>query len=304
MFQRRKVGLALSGGGERGIAHIGVLKVLERYNIPIDFIAGTSIGAVVGALYSAEPNAKKLEKEILSENINKLFDYTFPKYGLIKGDKISKFLEEKLKNITFKDLKIPLFVTSFDIEDNREVIFCRGDVAKAVRSSISIPGVFVPVENNSRILVDGGVVDPLPTEILRKRGAEIIIAVNVGFIKIKSLKCNEISATRKVDKKLPNIFETILRALQIMNSEISKADLLGGKADLIINIELDKLHVRPLDFRKVQEAIKIGERYTKKSLEKIEKLTAPHPFKTFLNEINRIDKNIKIGKIVKELKKV
>ena len=88
MLERKKIGLALSGGGIKGIAHVGVLRVLEDYNIPIDFISGTSIGALIGAMYAAQPNAKKLEKDVLDEDIGKLIDYTLSKYGLIKGNKI------------------------------------------------------------------------------------------------------------------------------------------------------------------------------------------------------------------------
>ena len=185
MEEKKKVGLALSGGGARGIAHIGILKTLEKYKVPIDYISGTSIGALIGALYSAEPNAKKLEKEVLEIEWKKLFDYTIPTKGLIKGKKIEEFLKEKFGDLKFNELKIPLFITAFDIENKQEIIFHKGNVAKAVRASISIPGIFVPTENNGKILVDGGLTDLIPTEILKKEGADIIIAVNLNSIKEK-----------------------------------------------------------------------------------------------------------------------
>ena len=103
MFKRKKVGLALSGGGARGLAHLGVLKVLEENKIPIDFIAGTSMGAFVGAMYSAEPNIKKLEKDLSSKEWRNSFDYNIlPSKGLIKGDKIERWLEQNIKDLDFK----------------------------------------------------------------------------------------------------------------------------------------------------------------------------------------------------------
>ena len=104
MVNRKKVGLALGGGGAKGLAHVGVLKVLEKYNIPIDYISGTSMGAFVGALYSAGPNAKKLEKDMIKTNWNELFDYTIPIQGLLKGEKIENFLKKKIENKEFKDV--------------------------------------------------------------------------------------------------------------------------------------------------------------------------------------------------------
>ena len=135
LFKRKKIGLALGGGGARGMAHIGVLKILEKNNIPIDMISGTSMGAAVGALYSLEPNAKKLEKEVLSMKWKELFDYTISSKGIIKGDRIYNFFKKRLKNANFSDLKLPLFVTAFDIGNKRGapvVASASGKVIKVV----------------------------------------------------------------------------------------------------------------------------------------------------------------------------
>jgi NTE family protein len=302
MFERKKVGLALGGGGARGLAHIGVLKILEKNNIPIDFIAGTSIGAVIGALYSSEPNSKKIEKEALETKWNDLFDYTIPRCGLIKGAKIEQYLEKKLGNIKFNQLKIPLYVTSFDIEKNQEVIFSRGDVAKAVRASISIPGIFIPVENNGKILVDGGVIDPIPTEILKKMGAEIIIAVNVDIVKERIPIFNEEATLKPGIKKIPNVLKTISRSLQVIESESSILDANKDKADLIINIDLEETGT--LDFSDVKKSIKKGEDIARISLRKMKRLTEPNPFKLFLDELNEnLTKTPAVGTIVKEVEK-
>lgn len=286
MSERKKVGLALGGGGSRGFAHIGVLKILEKYKIPIDYISGTSIGALVGALYSAQPNAKKLEKEILETKWDDLFDYTIPREGLIKGEKLEKFLKGKLDSLKFNQLKIPLFITAFDLENKQEIIFNKGDVAKAVRASISIPGIFVPVENNGRILVDGGITDLIPTEILKKEGAEITIAVNVDFIKEKKPTLKEEAVVSSSKRKFPGIIATMGKSIQIIEAEASKAELNSDKPDLIISLDLE--NVSTFDFSQIKKIIRKGELAAIKSIKKLDKLTNPSPFKEFLQQLNPI----------------
>lgn len=297
MFERKKVGLALGEGGARGLAHIGVLKVLEEYNIPIDFISGTSMGAVIAALYSAEPNAKKLEKDALEIEWNKIFDYTIPRSGVIKGDKIEKLLYEKLHNLEFKDMKIPLFITAFDLENRQEIIFNKGNVVKALRASISIPGFFIPVENNNKILVDGGVVDPIPTEPLKKAGAEIIIAINVDCIKEKKPLRTEEATLKKTSKKMPSIIENASQSLQVMTSEACKADLRLHRANFIITVDAEDIGT--LEFGKVEEAIKLGEAAARKSLDKIKSITQPTAFRLFLNSLKE---NLGMSTIVEDIK--
>lgn len=292
MFERKKVGLALGAGGARGLAHIGVLKVLEKENIPIDFISGTSIGSLIAALYALEPNAKKLEKDAISRDIGKLFDYSMiPRCGLIKGDKIEKFLMEKIGRMKFSDLKIPLFVSSYDIENNCEVIFSRGDVAKAVRASISIPGFFIPVKNKNRILVDGAVADPVPTEILKHAGADIIIAVNVNSMKIKKPILNEEAMPYYENSTKDGLLKNVTKSLDVINSELARSDLAGDKIDLVIDVPLEKMG--GFEFAKQKYAIAAGEKEAKKSLKKIFELTKSHPIKELLEDIN---KNLSIKK--------
>ncbi|MCX6747231.1 MAG: patatin-like phospholipase family protein [Candidatus Pacearchaeota archaeon] len=303
MFKAKKIGLALSGGGAKGMAHIGVLKVLEKNKIPIDFISGTSIGAVIAALYSYEPNAKKLEKEAVSNEWKNLLDYTFPSKGFIKGERIEQFLKERLKGVDFKHLKIPLFITAFDIDKKQEIVFQRGDVAKAVRASISIPGVFVPIENNNRILVDGGVLDPIPTEVLRKK-ADIIIAVNVDSMKLRKPKMNEEATLKKSSKKIPGILKTIFQSLTVIGAEASRVDLYNDIPDLIINVNLGDIDL--FDFEKAKYAIKKGVSATQKSLKEIKALTKKTPFKDFLEEIERdlkIRSVTEIPQFVKDVRK-
>lgn len=298
MAERKKIGLALSGGGIRGLAHIGVLRVFEENNIPIDMISGTSMGAMVGALYASEQNAKKLEKEVLAENMGKLLDYTISRYGLIKGKKINEFLERKLREVNFEDLKTPLYITSFDIEKRREIIFSKGNVAKAVRASIAIPGIFIPIENKNEILVDAGMIDPVPTEVLKKMGAEIIIAVNVNNFKERKPVYNESASSAKSTKKMPSMLETTLKSLNIMGAEAAKADLMFDKADFVINVFLEDVNL--FDYQKAKKVIEKGKKAARAALENLKNITQPHPLKDLLNEIN---KNLTLKNIVKEVKK-
>ncbi|VVB79590.1 Patatin-like phospholipase [uncultured archaeon] len=306
MLERKKVGLALGGGGARGIAHIGVLKALEKHKIPIDFISGTSIGALIGAMYSAQPNAKKLEKEILETKWQDLFDYKIPSDGLIKGMKIEKFLEEKLDKLKFNQLKIPLFVTSYDLEKKQEVIFQKGDVAAAIRASISIPGIFVPAENSGRLLVDGGIVDLIPVEILRKKGAESIIAVNADYIREKKPILGQNSVPSYGKRKIPGIIHTLTKSLQVIEAEASKTELSISRPDLLINLNLEEIPT--LDFSNMKKLIRKGELATNRTIKQLKKLTNPNPIKEILEGISSIplvkgvEKNI--GKVAEDIREL
>lgn len=299
MFKRKKVGVALSGGGARGLAHIGVLKVFEKNKIPIDFISGTSMGAFVGAIYSAEPNIKKLEKDFLDKPWKNSFDYNIlPTQGLIKGDKIEKWLEKQINDLQFKDLRIPLFVTAYDLRSKREVIFNKGNVAESVRASISLPGIFVPVENKGRLLVDGGIVDPIPSEILTKAGADVVIAVNVNAIKEKEPITGEVATKKRDGRSIPNILDTISKSIQREGAVLAEYDLINKKIDLVINVYLED--VGTLEFDKIKRAIRAGELAAKKSLPEINKLLGQNVFESIVNKIS--SKNIK--KIVGPIKEI
>jgi len=184
MSRTPKVGLALSGGSARGLAHIGVLKALEEESIPIDMISGTSAGALVGACYAKERNARALE-EIASgidwKELSHLVDLNLIVLwkGFLQGQKVKSFLNSILGDVKFKNLAIPLAVVTTDINSMEEIIITEGSVIEAVRASISLPAIFTPVKWENRFLVDGGVVNPLPANIVRNMGAEVVIAVNV-----------------------------------------------------------------------------------------------------------------------------
>ncbi|RLF31312.1 MAG: hypothetical protein DRN07_07465, partial [Thermoplasmata archaeon] len=155
------MGLALSGGGARGLAHIGVLKVLEREDIPVDFLAGTSMGGIIAAAYAAGLSIEYIEKEALRmgrlRNLITLMDRSLPRLGLFEGQKVQEYLAGHLGDITFDELKIPLALVAVDLETGEEVVLRKGRVVDAVRATISLPGVFAPYRLDGRLLVDGGV---------------------------------------------------------------------------------------------------------------------------------------------------
>ena len=181
-FTNRKVGLVLGSGGAKGISHIAVIEYLEAHDIPIHYISGSSIGAVVGALYSAG-KLKDYKDFLLKLEFSEMityFDPVFPKSGLIEGKKVIEMLEKFIPaDYMIEDLPIPLSVVATDFYTGMPVVFRTGKVLDAIRASISIPGVFIPMRYKNTFLVDGGVANPLPIDIVKEMGAGRIIAVNL-----------------------------------------------------------------------------------------------------------------------------
>ncbi len=177
-----KIGYALGGGGARGLAHVGVLKVLEEYGIYPDIIAGTSMGAVIGALYADGFNAseiKQLASQLDWKRLLLLTDITIPVSGLFQGRRVISLLKSILGNSTFSQLKCDFASVAADIMTGEQVVLHDGSLVEAIRASISLPGIFPPVRINRRYLVDGGLVNVVPVSVCRERGAEYVIGVNV-----------------------------------------------------------------------------------------------------------------------------
>ena len=177
--KRVTLGLALGSGGARGLIHIGVLKVLEENNIRPDYIAGTSMGAVIGAAYSVGYDSREIAHIINTTNWKKIVDFTIPKSGIIKGELIENKIRKLLKNKDFEELKTKLAIVTYNLTKQKKVIFTRGNVSKAVRASISIPGIFSPTTIEGDRYIDGVVSDPTPFDVVRDMGADIVIAVDL-----------------------------------------------------------------------------------------------------------------------------
>ena len=180
-FKKPKIGLALGRGGPKGLAHIGVIKVLEENNIPIDFIAGSSIGAVVGGVYAVTKDVKLIEETIINTNWRQILSLIDPSFrqGLVGGEKLKKFIEGYIGKVKFHDLKIPLSVIATDLKTGEMILINEGEVASAIRTSISLPLVFKPVKQDDQLLADGGLSLPVPVEIANEMGAGLVIAVNL-----------------------------------------------------------------------------------------------------------------------------
>ena len=199
----KKIGLALGAGAARGFAHIGVLKVLDEERIPVDFIAGSSIGALMGAIYAAGVSAREMEEIALNLDRVKttsFFTPTIPYSGLVEGKRITEFIKSIIGNPNIEDLKIPFAAIATDVMSGREVIITKGSAVEAVRASISIPGIFTPCKVNGDFLVDGGLVNPVPVNCVRYMGADFIIAVNILPSPVKEIHKLKMNYE---EKKLP-----------------------------------------------------------------------------------------------------
>jgi len=175
----KKLGVVLGAGSAYGFAHIGVLKVLEKNNIKISYISGTSIGAVIGALYASGISAIQLENIAKETKITDLLDFTVPKSGFLYGKKIEDLISKLTYKKEFKDLAIPLAVVAADLTSGEKIVFTAGHLARAVRASISIPALFMPVQQHKHILVDGAIIDPIPIDVVKEMGADVIIAIDL-----------------------------------------------------------------------------------------------------------------------------
>jgi NTE family protein len=176
------IGLALSGGATRGIAHIAVLNVLEREGIPIRAIAGTSAGSMIGALYAAGMPSSEIKRIALNTYWNSILKFTIPKMGLISSEGIYRFMETILPIKKFSALAIPFAAVATDLHTGEKVSITSGSIAKAVQASCSLPIVFTPTEINRKLLVDGGVASQIPVRTVREElGVQTVIAVNVNY---------------------------------------------------------------------------------------------------------------------------
>ena len=233
-YRSPKIGLALSGGAARGIAHIGVLKAIEEESIPISMIAGTSAGALIGACYAKKRNCSALEDMALGADwrmVTRLVDIYLILLGkgFVHEQKIKSILNLIIGDVKFEDLEIPLAVVAADLQSMEEVVISKGPVLEGVRASISMPVVFPPAKWGNRYLIDGGVVNPLPVDVVRNMGATIVVAVNVlGIAQPKKVK-------KPVEKKAemrpsPHAENTHLPSVAV-NEEINR--LVRGHKDRI-----------------------------------------------------------------------
>jgi NTE family protein len=275
-----KIGLALSGGGARGLAHIGVLKVLERQGIAIDLLAGTSMGGMVAAAYAAGLTPEYMEQEALRmaspRRLLSLADPTLPRRGLFEGQKITEYLADRLGECTFKDLRCPLRLMAVDLEGNRAVILDKGRVTDAVRATIALPGLFKPVEREGELLVDGGLLDNIPAGVVREMRADIVIAVDVvagnGTF---SAMIHRLRDRRYIPNGLASTFEVMFRSLDVMMYEINRRRLAEAAPEVVIRPDIPPGVSVLVGFSRAGDTIVAGEKAAVQALPSIQELLKP-----------------------------
>jgi NTE family protein len=265
----KKVGLALSGGAARGLAHVGVLSVLQQESIPIDMIAGTSAGAVMGAIFAWNQDTDRMIEQALDTNWKKfgtMVDPSFPKTGLIKGRKVKKLISTFIPdNVKFRDLQIPVACVATDIDTGEEIVINKGIVLDALRATVSIPGIFTVVKREGRYLVDGGLTTPVPVNVVRNMGADFIIAVNVN--PDVTGRMGKTSRQRIEAKKEPNIFQVMMQSIYITTHSLA----LNNMADSDIVIEPDLANIGASEFQRAPELVELGTQAAREAIPEIKR---------------------------------
>jgi NTE family protein len=313
MPPRKTVGLVLGSGSSRGWAHIGVIEALEEEKIPIDYVAGCSIGSYVAAIY-ASGSLKSLKEFVLRMDGKKVFSYfdvVFPRSGLLNGTKrLKELFSMHTDAVDFSDLDIPLMMVATDLATGKKVVLKSGSILNALRATMSIPGLFAPVKVKGRWLVDGGLVDPIPVGAARALEADVVIAVdlNSGVVsRTKRMRPNRraakktghpqaykselfeklsdyhetagINFTGRINEILgresstPDIIETVMTSINIMQELITRINLAVEPPDILIQPHLGQLKM--LDFDQVDHTIEEGYAGTKDKIEAIKALLEP-----------------------------
>lgn len=275
---RPVIGLALGSGAARGWAHLGVLAALEREGIRPDVVCGTSVGALVGAAY-VSGKAQELREWVSTlewRHVVGMLDLSF-RGGLIRGEKVLQYCSSHFFSDDFTQIDRPFACVATELDTGRELWLRDGKLSDAVRASIAMPGLFAPVERNGRVLVDGGLVNPVPVSLCRALGAEIVIGVELGSgvvgryaAKAAGLSAREslarrllgkvglrASATPQAADALPSMGDVIASSIDIMQMRITLSRLAGEPADVLISPRVAQLDI--MDFHRADEAIAEGE---------------------------------------------
>ncbi|MFZ0318095.1 MAG: patatin-like phospholipase family protein [Candidatus Sulfotelmatobacter sp.] len=248
------IGVALGGGFARGMAHIGVLKVLEEESIPVRFVAGTSVGALIGAAYCSGMPLDELEKVAHSCRFTTFARWTVSRYGFASNDRMVTFLSRILKVKTFEELRIPLGVTATNFNTGEGVVFHSGSIIDPVRASCAYPGMFLPVNIRGRWLVDGMLSHPVPTRPVREMGAERVLAVHL-------------KGQWSKDGAPRHLFDVIGQSFAIAQDMMSH--LWRGAADLVV--EPDVAGFAYDDFKRAGDLIRAGEMAMRQALPEVRK---------------------------------
>ena len=241
-----RIAVVLSGGGARGLAHVGVLRGLHEAGVPIDLIVGTSVGALVGGKYAANPDIFELEWMAQRVTKDDIFDFSFlsGSMGPVQGDALVEFVEDNFKEPRIEKFPIPFVAVAADLQTGKKVLFKQGGISKALRASVSIPGVFRPAIHDGRLLVDGGVVENIPVSTAHELGADIVLASSVT----KSVHATNVN----------NVVDVVLQSITVMMANAAVHEL--ETADVVF--EPDIGDIGTMDFsqtkRSLQQGVKTG----------------------------------------------
>ncbi len=255
---RPRIGLALGGGAARGLAHLGVLKVLIEEKIPIDFIAGVSVGSIVAAGFAAGLSIDQLIQQAESVTWKHLGRWSLSLKGFNRNDRMADWLESILPVSTFEELEIPLRVLATDLRTGRTVVLESGPLFPAIRASCAIPGLYVPVEVNDYLLADGYLTCNLPVQQVREMGADIVVASAIGL---------EVSD----QVNLNNIYQILLRSFSIMSSSVQSNSL--PEADILIQPLIENFLWT--DLEALSGLIEVGEGAAREQLDHLRKALQP-----------------------------
>ncbi len=253
MMEMPKVGLALGSGGARGFAHLGALKVLREHSIPIDIIAGSSMGALVGCFYAFGHNLDQLIKLSIAFRRNYYLDFTVPKMGFITGDRVKNLIRLFMQGKRLEELNIPVAVIATDLQTGEKIEFTEGPIPEIVRASISIPGIFVPERYDGRLLIDGGVADRVPISTVKKMGADLVIGIDVSQL------------NQKAD--IQTVYDVIIQSIDIMQQEVIAAREI--ECDIMIQPRVEHLDAK--EFKNIEQIIQLGEQAVLKKIPEIKK---------------------------------
>ena len=298
-----RVGLALGSGGARGAAHTGVLKVLEREKILPTVVTGSSIGSLIGAAYVTGMPTADMEKEWLAIGMSKVlrgFMPTFPSAGLSSGHELRKLLHGLFGDVAIEDLPMPFAAVACDIDTGEPVVITTGPLVDAILASTAIPGIFFPVRRDARILVDGGMIDPVPVSVCRSLGADVVIAVDITARPapttasgrnvwnrigshvhdgLKQQTWLPASLTEWLDgafrerpeRPLPGLYSILNQSISILLQEIVRQRLTLDPPEVLIRPELS---LTILGFRQAREGIAAGERAAEAALPELRRVLA------------------------------
>jgi NTE family protein len=253
--ERPGVGLALGGGFSRGLAHLGVLQVLEQNNIPISYIAGTSVGSVLGAAYASGAPLSRIIDTCRALRLRDISRWRVSRLGLASNQRLGNLIERVFESKCFEDLRIPTAIVATDLANGEPVIFTHGNLPEAIRASCAFPGLFEPVQIGTRCLADGGLVAQVPTKAVRQLGAKHVVGVSVGV--------------EDVHRGSPsNIFQVVCRAVSAAQKH--QLEIWEREADLVLRPDVQSLAWD--EFDRADEAIEAGALAAKRALPRIKKL--------------------------------